>query len=319
MSGIYARHNGEWYSVSSSGEDPGPLGAQYADFTNAATGTFTDDDGDWKYVTFTEDGTLNCNSPGIVEVLVVAGGAGGGKAAQGGGGAGGVIHGRLYVPAENITVTVGAGGSGGTSPTNGEDSAIGFGAGHGITAVGGGKGVSGTSQMGGSGGGSQGNPAGSAPGRGILYQGNDGGFPGQSVNPNIASCGGGGASTAGKAAVTAGTGGDGGEGLEVTGFGSNPTGAYADGTYRVADGGGGGASAAGGAAGGATAGAGGSGNTGPGGDGQPHTGGGGGGGGSTWSGGQGPGGTGGSGIVVVKTLVKSAMRKSFEEKRSKDK
>ena len=110
-------------------------------------------------------------------------------------------------------------------------------------------------------------------------------------------------------------GGAGGEGVEVDGFGSNPTGAYAAGTYRVADGGGGGASGTGGAAGGPTGGVGGSGNTAAGGDGQPFTGGGGGSGGSSWAGGQGPGGAGGSGIVVVKTLVLSALRKSMQEKR----
>ena len=318
MGGVYARYDGEWYTVSGSGGS-GPLGAQYADFSNDATGTFTDAEGDWKYVTFTSDGTLNCTRPGIFEILLVGGGAGGGKAAQGGGGAGGVIHGRVYVGDEDMTVIIGAGGNGGTSPGNGEDTAVGFSAGHGITAVGGGYGQSGGSQMGGSGGGGQGNPNGGTPGRGILYQGNDGGYPGQTASPNIASCGGGGAGSAGGAAKSVSSGGDGGEGIEVTGFGSNPTGSYVAGTYRVADGGGGGASATGGAAGGSSAGVGGSGNVGAGGAGVDGTGGGGGGGGSTWSGGQGPGGIGGSGIVVVKTMVKSALRKSLEAKRSKDK
>jgi len=84
--------------------------------------------------TFTSSGTFTPNSPGIVEVLVVAGGGGGSGA---GGGAGGFVASSSYVvTAQTYNVTVGAGGAGGGSTaTNGSNSVFGN-----ITAIGGGHG-----------------------------------------------------------------------------------------------------------------------------------------------------------------------------------
>jgi hypothetical protein len=99
-----------------------------------------------------------------VEVLVVAGGGGGGGSTAGGGGAGGVIYNRNFAvtPGSALTVTVGSGGQGTVrsslgAPTNTSGGNSVFGA---LTAIGGGKGYSGSdtftpgsSAVGGSGGG----------------------------------------------------------------------------------------------------------------------------------------------------------------------
>ena len=113
-----------------------------------------------------------------LEVLVVAGGAGGGTGvngqyAGGGGGAGGLIYNDSYpvVPGQNLTVTIGAGGSGAASEsvkgTNGSNSVLGT-----LTAIGGGGGgsysVTASGDDGGSGGG--GSQSGSG-GSGIVGQG----------------------------------------------------------------------------------------------------------------------------------------------------
>jgi hypothetical protein len=99
-----------------------------------------------------------------VEVLVVAGGGGGGGSTAGGGGGGGVIYNSNFnvTPGSAVTVTVGAGGQGTVrsdqgAPTNTSGGNSVFGA---LTAIGGGRGYSGsdtytprTSAVGGSGGG----------------------------------------------------------------------------------------------------------------------------------------------------------------------
>lgn len=63
-----------------------------------------------------------------IEYLVIAGGGGAGSTSTmntgaGGGGAGGVLSGKIILPAATHTITVGAGGA---SDTNGEDSSIGI-------------------------------------------------------------------------------------------------------------------------------------------------------------------------------------------------
>lgn len=99
-----------------------------------------------------------------VEVLVVAGGGGGGGSTAGGGGGGGVIYNTNFAvtPGSALTVTVGAGGQGtvradqgAATNTSGGNSVFGS-----LTAIGGGKGYSGSnintpgsSAVGGSGGG----------------------------------------------------------------------------------------------------------------------------------------------------------------------
>jgi hypothetical protein len=128
--------------------------------------------------TFTTVGTTSWTAPtGVtaVEVLVVAGGGGGGSGSTGsqvgggGGGAGGLIYNSNFpvIPGQSYIVTV---GSGGTAGTSGGNSVFGT-----LTALGGGRG--GTRQgteagsVGGSGGGSAGGVAGAL---GTVGQGNPG-------------------------------------------------------------------------------------------------------------------------------------------------
>ena len=59
-----------------------------ADFSNAATGTYSSGGVNYKYLTYTASGTLTVTKAGFADVLVVGGGGGGGKYG-GGGGAGG--------------------------------------------------------------------------------------------------------------------------------------------------------------------------------------------------------------------------------------
>lgn len=64
---------------------------------------------------FTESGTLTVAKGGEIEYLVVAGGGGGGgdMYENGGGGAGGMLTGSVSISPQSYTVTVGAGGAGG--------------------------------------------------------------------------------------------------------------------------------------------------------------------------------------------------------------
>jgi len=222
-----------------------------------------------------------------LEVLVVAGGGGGGRGTNcdyrgAGGGAGGLIYNSSYpvVPGQNLTVTIGAGGVGGITNSNGGDSVL-----ETLTAIGGGKagGANPDGAVGGSGGGG-GSSSGSG-GSGTAGQGNDGGDSGGVDEAG----GGGGSETAGVAGVADGIGGNGGNGTDyslIFGTDVGVNGFFAGGgggtgqTTRGVGGLGGGADA--GAATGGTAIA----NTG---------GGGGGGGGNTPY----TGGAGGSGIIVI--------------------
>lgn len=116
-----------------------------------------------------------------VDVLVVAGGGGGGAWVGAGGGGGGVIYRENYpvTPGTNISVTVGAGGTGEYNPggysgmpraTNGGNSIFDT-----LTAIGGGRGGSWTDYAPTSGGSGGGNGYSSAPGAGTAGQGFEGG------------------------------------------------------------------------------------------------------------------------------------------------
>jgi hypothetical protein len=103
-----------------------PTRIQYADFSDAATGTYTDGNGvDWKYKTYNSSGTLTISQLGIIEVTVVAGGGGGASGGNfyggAGGGAGGLIlDEKIYVDTiGTYSVTVGAGGAGGAAGGSG--------------------------------------------------------------------------------------------------------------------------------------------------------------------------------------------------------
>ncbi len=217
------------------------------------------------------------------ELLVVAGGGGGGsERGGGGGGAGGLVHilaFPLTLPSYVVTI-----GYGGAPSTNGGNSTFGT-----VTAIGGGAGagLSSGALNGGSGGGSH---HGTGPsGTGTAGQGNSGGASGfDSGSMTFSAAGGGGAASSG-AVGTSSAGGAGGTGLSYATSGE---------LIYYAGGGGGGAQDTG--SNGLAAGIGGNGGGGAGGlnavgtDGVDGTGGGGGGGGAYLDGGQG-----GAGGVII--------------------
>ena len=156
-------------------------GAGDANFTNAATGTYTTGGIDYKYITFTGIGELIVDQAGFADILVIGGG---GQSFYSGnyrsaGGAGGLIYATsMYLPASSITVTVGAGGAAGGNAVvysfNGNASVF-----NKLFAIGGGGGIAGggpgNGGWGGSGAGSSGAGAGTV-GVGIAGQGNSGGY-----------------------------------------------------------------------------------------------------------------------------------------------
>ncbi len=244
-----------------------------------------------------------------IEVLVVAGGGGGGAVSGGGGGAGGLIFESSYsvIPGNNISLTVGDGGAGGTDRNtrgeNGEDSVFLT-----LTAIGGGGGGSISNReglSGGSGGGANSRPS-ALGGNAVLggMQGSDGGDGvGVESTSSGSGAGGGGYSEAGQNTIDQWNAGDGGSGAY---FGDIFGNEYGESGWFSGGGGGGysnhsnnpnGYAGVGGNGGGgdgrtgSTAGVSGSTNTGGGGGGGGYNG-------SGWTGGNG--GKGGSGIVLIK-------------------
>jgi len=261
--------------------------------------------------TFTGSATFTPSFTGQVEVLVVAGGGGGGNAndafweAGGGGGAGGLLYASSYgvSAGTGITVTVGAGGTGGrgiANPRSGNGSNSVFG---GLTAIGGGGGGGAyyAATSGGSGGGGDAyygaGALGIPYGTGITGQGNRGGSGNLISSLSGAGGGGGGAGAIGGTGQASGnyTGGTGGDGLpySISGFSNY----YAGGGGGKTAGNGSGAGGAGGLGGGGTGGA--AGNVAVGTSGVDYTGGGGGGAmaTSTYTG------NGGTGVVIVRYLT----------------
>jgi len=260
-------------------------GAGDANFTNAATGTYTDDGIDYKYITFTGSGELIVDQAGFADVLVI-GGAGSGGQFGGGGGAGGYLSANVYLPAAVLTVTIGAGGAASTFK-NGFASRLDnlFGVGGGAGGVGD---VAAAYRVG---------QSGAAGGGGGLRTdaAGGGGTPGQGYD--------GGKAQTGDSSGTGGSGGGGGAGA-AGGAGSGNVGAAGGaGSSSSITGGAVTRSGGGGGSGSATAGAGGAGGGGAGSTstvgtaGTANTGGGGGGG---WAA---LGGNGGSGVVIVRVVV----------------
>jgi len=90
-----------------------------ANFTDTATGTYTDGGIDYKYITFTGSGELVVDQAGFADILVIGGGGGGGNLRGGGGGAGGYLVGTsVYLSEATHTVTIGAGGIGAFADIN---------------------------------------------------------------------------------------------------------------------------------------------------------------------------------------------------------
>jgi hypothetical protein len=262
----------------------------------AQGGNIVTTDGTYVYHTFTSSGAFIPSEALTVDYLIVAGGGGGGEFGGGGGagglrstvtatGGGGSLESPLSLTAQAYTVTIGAGGAGGSTATpkrgvSGSNSVFST-----ITSTGGGGGGNGQSAAdnpglsGGSGGGGGGDSAGQVGGAtSPAGQGFAGGTSALS-----GSGGGGGGSAVGSAGTTS-NGGAGGAGTATSISGTSTT---------YAGGGGGRGNVSGGAGG-----AGGGGNAGTSGVGTAGTvnTGGGAGGGST-------GGNGGSGIVIIRYAI----------------
>ena len=84
-----------------------------ANFTDTATGTYTDAGIDYKYITYSGTANITFDQAGFADVLIVGGGGGGGSGRGGGGGGGMVLwYPNYYVPAQTMIITIGAGGAG---------------------------------------------------------------------------------------------------------------------------------------------------------------------------------------------------------------
>jgi hypothetical protein len=141
-------------------------GVSNADFSDAATGTYTDSGIDYKYITYTASGTLTVTTAGFADILVIGGGGGAGGIGGGGGAGGYLSASNVYFAAGTATVVVGAGGAGNTSGlagNNGISSRIGD-----FYGVGGGSGA-------GNGGGSRGINGGSGGGAALFTSARTGG------------------------------------------------------------------------------------------------------------------------------------------------
>ena len=98
---------------------PDSVGVGNANFTDTATGTYTENGVNYKYLTVTGTQSVTFDRAGLCDLLLVSGGGGGGGGGTGsvygncsGGGAGSYItQSDFYVPIGAVTVTIGAGGA----------------------------------------------------------------------------------------------------------------------------------------------------------------------------------------------------------------
>ena len=256
-------------------------------------------DGSHTVLQFTGDATFTPASSFNVETIVVAGGGGSGG---GGGGAGGIVYDAVKaVTAQSYTITVGAGGDGGSNSYNGtagEDSVF-----DNITANGGGFGAKDNTNggSGGSGGGGgatsinvgAGGSATQTASGGDTGYGNAGGSFGNNSAPHPNGGGGGAGAVGGNGSGS--TCGSGGVGI-VNPISGSTIGELSSGSYYLGGGGGGGRSGLTQGSGGLGGGGNGSASTGE--NGTANTGGGGGG-----SFGNTSTGNGGSGVVILRFLT----------------
>ena len=264
--------------------------------------------------TFTGSGTFTPVVGFNATVLLVAGGAGGGYWNGGGGGAGGVVYNTNTNLSSGVayTVTIGSGGTAGTSTTiggTGVNTLF-----NGITALGGGGGGGYTGSTvlqpsnGGSGGGQAGNSGGIVSGGSATQPssasggyGNNGGNNGITVGPYPGGGGGGAGAVGGNGS----SGGGGNGGIGITNILTNyaQAGQLSSSNYYV--GGGGGAGSQTGSSTGGIGGGGAGSSTTTGTNGTTNTGGGGGGG--AWNSGGYNGGTGGSGVALISSPYVAAV------------
>lgn len=193
-----------------------PLGSGAANFSNTASGTYSDGGVNYKFITFNSSGTLTVTTAGLADILVIGGGGGGGSSSSNGvaggsgGGAGGFVSVTSgFITSGSHTITVGGGGVGGASRPNignpGNNSSA-----NGAVALGGGAGMvadilgSAASPMiairGGSGGGAAGSSGTTGAGPTVqvatfsgLHFGNNGGTNNDAGAGSFAGGGGGGA------------------------------------------------------------------------------------------------------------------------------
>ncbi len=302
--------------------------------SGGVTSTYTSLGTTYRVHAFTTVGTTNfvvdsAGTTGLVDVLVVGGGGGGGAHVPGGGGAGGLV----YRPGKSITaqtypIVVGAGGIGSFNPGNytGQPNAVAAGnsSALGLTAVGGGWGLSWFEDLRSANGGSGGGRDGRNGSRGLGTQtsqagesgtygfGNNGGNGTPPANDPYPTSGGGGAGGEGQSQPNIYTSGNGGIGryyghIFGTGYGENGwfAGGGGGGSWGYTQGGRGDGGIGGGGVGDSPTGNGsgssqrGVGDTPTGASGLANTGGGGGGAGRT-GGSSSRGGNGGSGIVLIR-------------------
>jgi hypothetical protein len=192
---------------------PFSSGVGAANFSDTATGTYSS----YKYLTFTASGTITVTTAGFADILLVGGGAGGGSCGGGGGGGGSIEITNAYLPTGTLTVTIAAGGAGGTnSPYIREKGSMGGTSKllpYSIAGGGGGGGnrqsaADSTGQAGANGGG--GALANTVATGGTGFQGSNGGA---GDGASIASGGGGGTNAVGTAGTVGPVGGNGGAGL----------------------------------------------------------------------------------------------------------
>lgn len=177
----------------------------------------------YQYVAFSSTGSFTPTTEGLFDVMAFAGGGAGSAAAygadgsNGGGGAGGQCLTTVFMPNATYTVTVGAGGAGGSNAigTSGSESFVTAG----VYAIGGGFGGSFnlTSGKGGSSGGVTSFYSATFLGSAISGQGNTGGY-GQGSSAGTSGAGGGGGAGAVGGTGTSSVGGAGGAGYDVSAF-----------------------------------------------------------------------------------------------------
>jgi hypothetical protein len=86
-------------------------GAGAANFTDTATGTYTDGGINYKYLTLTGTGTVTFDRSGYADIFIISGGGGSSAGADGSGGR--TQTNIVNIPTGTHTVTIGAGGTAG--------------------------------------------------------------------------------------------------------------------------------------------------------------------------------------------------------------
>jgi len=95
-----------------------------ANFSNTSTGTYTSGV-NYKYVTFTSNGSLIVTTAGYADVLIVGGGSSGGGEYASAGSGGSITTGSIYLTVGTHAVNIGAGGCCGGGTATGDAGQVG--------------------------------------------------------------------------------------------------------------------------------------------------------------------------------------------------